>query len=324
MLRLCRPITVVLLSLVLQGFAQTGPEALAHLKTGSAHLQRGEAEQAVREFKTAVALEPQSAAAHMLLGQAYLALRSLSLIAEAKAELQQALDLDPELFWARFYLARVYMDLGRYDRAKQELEFGLKSRPNVAHFLSLLGEVNRKLGSPGTSLDLNRKALEADPAMTTAHYHMALAYMDLNKDEDAIRELESSTRSKYVAPDMCLTLGSLYLKKRRYRDAEEIVKRGIALDPSRSEGHLNLAQLYNATGANDRALAELKLAMPEGKSFPTSPYYQQLQADIHFEKGRAYQARRMPAQAIQAYQDCLSIDPNRTEAQRRLAELRSR
>src|SRR5947208_3165763 len=73
----------------------------------------------------------------MLMGQAYLALRSAGMIAEAKAELQQALNLDPDLFWARFYLARVYIDVGRNDKAKEELERGLVQRPNVPHFLAL-------------------------------------------------------------------------------------------------------------------------------------------------------------------------------------------
>ena len=38
------------------------------------------------------------------------------MMGEAKAELQQALDLDPELTWARFYLARLYLDMGLTER----------------------------------------------------------------------------------------------------------------------------------------------------------------------------------------------------------------
>ena len=300
---------------------QVRGDVFARLKAGSDQLQRGQVEQAIRELKAAVALDPQSAAGHMLLGQAYLAQRSLSLVAEAKAELQQALDLDPTLLWARFYLAKVYIDVGRNDKAKEELERGLAIRPNVPHFLSLLGEVNRKLGNPQRSLELNRKALEADPSMTPAHYYMALAWMDLKKPDEAIRELEGSVQSQYVTPDMYLTLGSQYIEKRRYREAEEVVKKGIALDPARPEGHLNLAQLYNVQGASDRALAELKLAIPEGKSFPTSPYYQRVQADVAFETGKAYQAKRLLAQAIQAYLQTLELDPNRGQAHARLAEL---
>ena len=127
---------------------QANPEALVRLKACSESLQHNQAQQAVRECKEAVGIDGQSGSAHMLLGQAYLALRSAGMIAEAKAELQQALDLDPSLVWARFYLAKVYLDTGRPDKAKAELEQALETRPGVAHFLSLLGEAERKLGAP--------------------------------------------------------------------------------------------------------------------------------------------------------------------------------
>lgn len=294
--------------------------AQAQLKIGADHLQRGDVEEAVRELKKALALNPSSAAGHMLLGQAYLAQRSISMIAEAKAEFQQALDIDPSLLWAHFYLAKVYIDLGQYDKAKRELEDGLEMRPNVPHFLSLLGEVQRKLGHPELCVQLNQRALQVDPAMTPAYYYMGLAYMDLKKQDEAIAALESSLKSPYVAPEMYLTLGSLYARKKRYQEGEELCKKAVALDPSRPEGHVNLAQLYNIKGASDQALQELKLAL-EGKNFPSTSYYQQLQADAYFETGRAYQAKRMTAQAIRAYSTALEFNPNEGRTHRELAGL---
>ena len=126
-------------------------------------LQSGNTEAAIQECKAALAEDPQYAAAHMLLGQAYLAQHSVSMVAEAKAELQQALDLDPELLWARFYLAKIYIDVGRMRRPKEQLERGLKDRPDVPHFLSLLGEVDRKLGNPEASLRIESEGARARP-----------------------------------------------------------------------------------------------------------------------------------------------------------------
>jgi len=291
------------------------------LKRGADLLQRGQIEQAVTELRKAIALDPQSGAGHLLLGQAYLAQRSVSTVAEAKAELQQALDLDPSLIWARFYLAKVYIDQGRLDKAEGELEHGLKERPGIPHFLSLLGEVNRKLGRAERSIQLHQQALNIDPGMTPAHYFIALAYMDLKKDDDAIRELETSLKSAYVAPEMYLTLGSLYARRKRYSEGEELCKKAIALDPSRPEGHLNLAQFYNIKGSSDQALQELNLAVPEGKSFTSSPYYQQLQADVFFEQGRAYWAKRLTPQAIRAYSTALEFNPDEGRTHRQLAEI---
>jgi len=276
---------------------------------------------AVKECKAAVAIDPQSAAAHMFLGQAYLAMRNISFVAEAKAELQQALDLNPDLVWARFYLAKVYIDIGRPDKAKTELEDALKTKPGVGHFLSLLGEAERKSGNPQASLELQAKALKADPTLSPAHYYAALADLDLKDDDAAVTELEQAVRSPHVAPDMLLTLGSVYARRKNYKEAEELCRKGIALDSSRSEGYLNMAQLQNAQGHSDKALAALRLAVPEGKTFPTSPYYQKLQADIHCEFGRAWEGKGQTAKAKQSYRQCLELDSARTEAQQRLAVL---
>ncbi|HLK62332.1 MAG TPA: tetratricopeptide repeat protein [Bryobacteraceae bacterium] len=178
-------------------WAQTPPANLQGAQLGAAaeHLQQGKAEQTIRECKGVLAADPRSAPAHMLLALAYLAQRSGGMVAEAKAELLQALDLDPELLWARFYLTRLHLDQGLSEKAQEQLERGLKQRPGFPPFLSLLGEVRRKLGDPGASLELNRKALAADATMSPAHYFLALAYLDLKQEQAAMAEFETpSTR----------------------------------------------------------------------------------------------------------------------------------
>jgi tetratricopeptide (TPR) repeat protein len=77
-----------------------GAQEAEQLKSAYTHLQQGNATQAVRECKAVLAANPLSAPAHMLLGQAYLSRGDIAMIAEAKAELQQALDLDAGLIWA--------------------------------------------------------------------------------------------------------------------------------------------------------------------------------------------------------------------------------
>lgn len=293
----------------------------AQLQAAYGHLQQGGAEQAIRECKAVLASNPRSAPAHMLLGQVYLAQGSIAMIAEAKGELQQALDLDPNLLWARFYLAKIYIDQGLNEKAKEQLERGLKERPNVPHFLSLLGEVRRKLGDPAASVELNRKALQIDATMTPAHYYLALAYLDLKQEDTAIAELESSIHSQYAAPEMYVALADLYGKRRRFAEAEDLCRKAIALDKQRPEAYLSLARLYNAQHASDKALQVLQLALPDGKAIPASAYYQKLQADLCVEQGAAYQAKGKAPQAIGAYTRALDLDPDRGGVHRQLAEL---
>lgn len=292
------------------------------LQTCSDLVQKGLGPQAVETCKQAVIADPQSAAAHQLLGQAYLLLGRASMVAEAKAELQQALDIEPRLLWARFYLARVYIDIGRPDKAKEELTQALAQRPGVPHMLSMMGEAERKLKQPEQALEWHRKALAADPKLNTAHYYAALALLDLKRDDEAVAELEAAVNSPYLSPDILLTLGSQYVLRKKYREAEALCRKAIELDPSRSESYLNLGQLFNAQRKSDKALEALREALPEGKTFGSSPYYQKLQADVHFEFGRAWEAKGNLKEARAAYQRCLDLDSSRVEAQKKLAELK--
>jgi tetratricopeptide (TPR) repeat protein len=293
----------------------------AQLQTAFEHLQQGDAGRAIRECRAVLASDPRSAPAHMLLGQAYLAQGTIAVIAEAKAELQQALNLDPNLLWARFYLAKIYIDQGQYPKAKDQLEGGLKQRADVPHFLSLLGEVDRKLGDPAASLELNRKALRIDPTLTPAHYYMALADLDLKQEDTAVAELESAIGSRYVTPEMYVALADLYRERRRFAEAEDLCRKAIAHDKTRPEAYLSLGRLYNAQHSSDKALEILRQALPADKEVPASPYYQKLQADLFVEMGAAYQAKGMASEAIDAYSRALDLDPDRGGVHRELARL---
>jgi tetratricopeptide (TPR) repeat protein len=290
------------------------------LGAAAQHLQQGKVEQTIRECKAVLAADQRSAPAHMLLAMAYLAERSTAKVADAKAELQQALDLDPELLWARFYLARLYLDQGLTEKAQEQLERGLKQSPGLPAFLSLLGEVRRRLGDPGASLELNRKALDAD-ATIPAHYFLALAYLDLKQEQAAMAEFDKAIHSPYVTAEMYNALASHYLNKQQLAEAEDVCRKAIALDPSRPDAYLNLARVYNARHESDQALEALRAALPDGKEFTVSEYYQGLQADVAVERGVAYTDKKMYARAIDEYARALDFDPRRAAIHRRLAEL---
>jgi tetratricopeptide (TPR) repeat protein len=316
------PLAVVLLTSAM-AWAQTPRADLQGAQLGAAaeHLQQGKADQTIRECKAVLAADPRSAPAHMLLGMAYLGKGSSAMIADAKAELQQALDLDPELLWARYYLARLYFNQGLREKAQEQLERGLKQSPGLPNFLSLLGEVRRGLGDPAASVELNRKALEQDATTPPAHYFLALAYLDLKQEQAAIAEFEKAVHSPYVTPEMYNELASLYIKKQQFAAAEDLCRKAMALDRSQPDTYLNLARIYNAQHASDKALEALRAALPEGKEFPASEYYEQLQADLAVERGVAYAAKKMYAQAIDEYTRALDFDPRRAVVHRRLAEL---
>ena len=291
------------------------------LTRGASYIQRNQAKEALKELRSAVALDPRSGAAHQLLGQAHLMQGSYEAIGEAKSEFVQALALDPGLIWARFYLARIYLDLGNPQRAKEELELGLGTRPNVPHLLSLLGEANRQLGNPELSAEQNKRALEADPSFFVAHYYLGLAYLDLRKQEEGIRELETAAKSEAPIPDIYLSLGSIYVQRGDLDGALELFKKAVVAAPARPEAHLRLGQAYRLKKMAGPALQELALAFPDRTQFLNTAYYQQLEADTLFERGMVYQSTGDRRRAIAEYLKVLEVDPSRGNAHRQLAEV---
>jgi tetratricopeptide (TPR) repeat protein len=278
--------------------------------------------EAIRELKEILAQKPRLAEAHLLLGIAYRAQGSPELMGEAVAELRQALDLNPALGVARLALARVYLDMARGARAREELEVALQHVPDNPQVLSLLGEAERSAGNPRRSVDLNARVLEAHPGFVQARYYLALALMDLDRDAEAIRELETVVTSGANPAEARAALGTAYLDIGRTDDAIETLEEAVRLDPSRSDTHLRLARAYRTKGMLAQAQKALAGAHPAPGSL--AALYHNAEGEYFLEQGiiRLQQGRLQPA--IDAFEKALKADSGNEQAKLGLAEARKR
>ncbi len=281
----------------------------------------GNIQEAIQELKAILALDPRSAEGHMLLGIAYRSMGSADFVGETIAELRQALALNADFVPARFYLANVYLELGRPARAREELETALTKLPGQPQFLALLGETERQLGNPRRSVEVNRQALQADPSFAQARYYLALALLDLRQPADAIQELERVVQSGAKAIDAYLTLGTAYLDAGRLDDALKTLLEGSRIDPSRPEIRISLSRAYRTKGLLDKAEEQLKFSMPERSVTQASPVFQQVQSDFYLEQGLVRLKRGQLDAAAAAFQKVLGIDANHGPANRDLAEV---
>lgn len=290
------------------------------IELGTAHLRQGRTAEAIAAFKRALALDPASGHAHQLLGEAYLQQGTYDMLGEARAELLQAVTLDPRLVWARFHLARLYLDFGEAAKAHEQLLAAVEQRPDVPHLQSLLGEAERQLSEPRKSIERQERALRIDPAFAPARYYLGLALLDVKEDEAALAALEAAASSKLPIPELYLTLGSVHDGAGRLDRARRLFEQAVEIAPHRPEGRLRLASARRRQGDAAGALEELARALPSGQRLLTTEYYQQLEADVHFERGRALQDLRRWDEAARAYGDAIAIHPDRGEAHRYLAE----
>jgi cytochrome c-type biogenesis protein CcmH/NrfG len=241
------------------------------------------------------------------------------MIAEAKAELVQAVTLDPSFVPARFYLASMYLEQGRPAQAKEEMESALTVLPARPQFLAILGESERQLKNPRRAAELNRQALEADPSFIQARYYLALALFDLQHRDEAIRELEQIVATGAKVVDPYLTLGGAYVEAGRTDDAIQALRKGLQIDPKRPDIRIQLARAYRLKGLDTQAREQLKLAAPTTAAGSTFAQ-QQSDTDFYLETGLLDLQQGRLAGAVSALSEVLKMDPDQGQATRGLAE----
>ena len=280
----------------------------------------------VKELKQILALDPRSADAHMLLGIAYSTWGSKELKGEAIGEFRQALDLNPRLVQVRFFLAHLYLDLGRAVRAREELEAALVQNPGNPEFLALLGEAERQLKNPNRAIEVTRQALQADSSFAQARFYLGLALLDAGQRDEGIKELAQVVRAGAPVADAYLALGSAYVGAGRAAEAIETLTQGLRLDPARSDLHIALARAYRSKGLLNKAEAQLTLGRPKRAALSdSSDYpYQQVELDFHLERGMVKLQRGQLAAAAEAFKKVLELEPTHEAATRELAEVNRR
>ena len=289
----------------------------------------------VKELKQILALDPRSADGHLLLGIAYSTWGSKELKGEAVGEFRQALDLNPRLVQVRFFLAHLYLDLGRAVRAREELEAALAQTPGNPEFLALLGESERQLKNPSRAVEVTRQALQADSTFAPARFYLGLALLDAGQRDEAIKELEQVVRAGAPVTDAYRALGSAYIEAGRTAEAIETLSQGLRVDSASSEMRIALARAYRSQGRLEKADAQLTLGKPAfakasaGKpnaaSASSADYpYQQVEIDFHLERGMIKLQRGQLAAAAEAFQKVLALEPDHEAAIRELAEVNRR
>jgi Tfp pilus assembly protein PilF len=241
----------------------------------------------ITQLKAVLAADPKSAQAHMLLGLAYRTKGSTDLMGEAVGELRQAIDLDPSLVPARVYLAHLYLDLGRPERAQDELQAALTQLPGQPQLQALLAECQRQLGKPDAALELTQQALKADPSMAEARYYEGQALYDLKRRDEAIQAFEQAIKDGGRRPEVYGSLGKALLDAGRVDEAIVSLTEAVKLDPSRPEPMLPLARAYRLKGQLARADAALKTVRSLVGTSGLSVADQQVQRDLSFEEAGA-------------------------------------
>jgi Flp pilus assembly protein TadD len=218
--------------------AKKPDDATVHYDLGYAYTAMQKSAEAKAEYEKAISLDPKMAAAYQNLGLTLLT----SDPAAAVAPLQRAAELLPENAPAKWLLGTALETNGKLDLAIEQYEAAKKLDDKDADIRASLGGALLRAGRPAEAESVFREALSLNPtgaAAGQAHIGLAQALIAEKKIEEAAKELAAYLVSR---PDD---------KNARMELAAELAELGKNDDA--------LAELDRATAGKPENLRALKL-----------------------------------------------------------------
>jgi tetratricopeptide (TPR) repeat protein len=186
-----------------------------------AWVRLGQDDNARRELMQLAAKQPEKALYAYWLGRLDYDQRRY---AAAVDKLKRATALDAKSARAWDSLGLAYDMQGQLENALQALEEGARTNREQAHASAWpphdLGLLLLRTGATKRAVAAFREALQYDPQMEQAHYHLGRALEKDGANEEAIREYLTAMEEDQHAADVCYSLAMLYRKLSRKRDAD--------------------------------------------------------------------------------------------------------
>ncbi|MDP2807836.1 MAG: tetratricopeptide repeat protein, partial [bacterium] len=223
---------------------------------------------------------------------------------QAEREYQTALGITPDYAGVYNNLGILYQMQGKYEPAEQQFKIALQYRPGLAEALDNLGSVYYQQNLPDQAREQFEKAIRANPRLASAHNNLGSLYYLSGKLPEAEREFGEAVRLKPGWADAHANLGSVYLKGGLDLRAEQEYLKAIELDGGNQTANFNLAAMYISQWSFDKAQNLLQAALricPEDPLFHERLSYVSYlrkdynQAVIHYDQALKLGATPDPA-----------------------------
>ena len=213
-------------------------EAAEHYIRARLYAQDTQFEEAVKEFRKAVDLDPEDSALRREYGEL---LRDIPIYPEAEREARKAVELEPSSAGAHRLLGQILLatskDKARVEEAAAEL----------------------------------RKANELGPGDPQGALALAQAYVRLEKPKEAVAALESVVDRAH-GPAFLLLYGEALERDNQTEKAEEVYKALLKQDPENRAASLGLLRVYDRSRQFDKEASLLETVREGPARQPRGPH----------------------------------------------------
>jgi tetratricopeptide (TPR) repeat protein len=203
-----------------------------HFQLARNAAERGNLDEAVRQYKRVLELDPKNAKAHLNLGIVYG--RQWNLIIEPPKDI---LDL------AAYHLEQL-PKTSMWKKEVSEYKEALRIDPNFAEAHFNLGVAYQEKGNHKEAIAEYQKTLQIYPNYLEAHNNLGILYFRNGLLDQAFMEYQ---RTIEIKPDYAkgyYNIGGVYREKKKMDEAITSFQKALEINPNFAEAHYSLAVMY--------------------------------------------------------------------------------
>lgn len=206
---------------------------------------------------------------------------------EAIPLLEQIIDQQPDLHAAKIQLAMCYVGEGRHDDARQITDQLLSSQEPSARAHLLQGTLEMADGDNESALEQFLLVEKAEPRLPGLHQRLGQVYLRFKRYKDAERAYRLALTIDADSAPSHDGLAQALIGQERHDEAVDAALDAVGLVHQFPRGHLHLGLALAGIGRRDQAIEAIELAVRQSSGF----------AQAHRELARLYREAGQPDQA---------------------------
>jgi tetratricopeptide (TPR) repeat protein len=243
----------------------TSGNYVAYNDLGAALRHEGRNEEAIGNFKAALAVRPEFPSALTNLGEALLAEGQID---EAIPAIEEALRLQPDLAEAHIDLGAAFSKRNRLEEAEKQYAAAVQLQPESPQAQAGLGVILNELNHPQDALPHLLAAVQDEPEYADAHYNLGRVFGLLGRNADAAAQFAEAIRLRPDDPQAHFNLGIALASEQQFNRALDEFRTAIRLKPDYAGAHFNLGATLATLGQYRDAAAEFSAVIRLQPDFP--------------------------------------------------------
>jgi len=213
----------------------------AHVNLGNFFALNGAVADAEREFKAAAALTPAASRIQLRLADLYLSIGKRD---ESSRLLTEITTKAPDYLPAWRRMAEIAFAEGRLDDTKKAVDMLLGKNASDLEAHLLLGRIRLARQEPTPAIQEFRTVLKAEPRFAPAHYYLGIAFLQAGDRQQAKAELREAINILRNFTDAILALARVNLESGAIQPAIDDLERLLVDQPKLTAAYALLGAAY--------------------------------------------------------------------------------